>query len=46
MAGTEITVLLWQGFLPFPLSCPCGGGIQIPRRYCSTAAMHNRKYLT
>nr|DAI94087.1 MAG TPA: Kti11, Kti13 transfer, tRNA modification, Complex [Caudoviricetes sp.]DAZ80265.1 MAG TPA: Kti11, Kti13 transfer, tRNA modification, Complex [Caudoviricetes sp.] len=26
MAGTEITVLLWQGFLPFPLSCPCGGG--------------------
>nr|DAM07793.1 MAG TPA: hypothetical protein [Caudoviricetes sp.]DAN76480.1 MAG TPA: hypothetical protein [Caudoviricetes sp.] len=26
MAGTEITVLLWQGFLPFPLSFPCGGG--------------------
>nr|DAE38370.1 MAG TPA: hypothetical protein [Caudoviricetes sp.] len=25
MAGIEITVLLWQGFLPFPLSCPCGG---------------------
>nr|DAH93710.1 MAG TPA: hypothetical protein [Caudoviricetes sp.] len=40
MAGTEITVLLWQRFPSFPSVLPLRRGIQKPRRYCSTAAMH------